>query len=108
MATDPGSADADASTARGWRRGTVGLAAGTLADGSRQSGTAAARPRLSARALGGLHPDYREDHVHARRIHAVVAAVAAAVLVLSVTPAFAQADTLASVGSAPSPKEQNK
>jgi hypothetical protein len=45
MATDPGSADAGASAARGRRRrGAVGLACGTLADGSGQSGTAADRP----------------------------------------------------------------
>jgi hypothetical protein len=46
--------------------------------------------------------------VHARRIRAAVAAVVAAVLVLSATPAFAQADTLVSVGSPPSPFAQNK
>jgi hypothetical protein len=46
--------------------------------------------------------------VQARRIRVVVAAVAAAVLVLSATPAFAQGDTLVSVGSPPSPFAQNK
>jgi hypothetical protein len=45
--------------------------------------------------------------VQARRIR-TVAAVAAAVLVLSATPAFAQGDTLVSVGSPPSPFAQNK
>ena len=45
MATDPGSADAAASAARGRRRqGAVGLACGTLGDGSGQSGTAVDRP----------------------------------------------------------------
>ena len=45
--------------------------------------------------------------MQARRIR-TVAAVAAAVLVLSATPAFAQGDTLVSVGSPPSPFAQNK
>jgi hypothetical protein len=45
--------------------------------------------------------------VQARRIR-TAAAVAAAVLVLSATPAFAQGDTLVSVGSPPSPFAQNK
>src|SRR5512132_1013976 len=74
MATYPGLADADASQAWGRRLGAVGLAAGTLADGSGQSGTAAAcqaeRPgawRAASRLQGGPRARQTNPHRSGRR-----------------------------------------